>query len=235
MSETLDVVLIDAIERRSIEYFRFAESEATHEARLRALSMVRHDLTATRLDELFRSPEYQRGAGPEDYPFLKWAAETASQRHEAGIALMDLEEKFQAGQQRKLNVAEHVGRLVIQSINEKQFKGLHVRGGILETVRNEAKRAKIYGGKDLDTLRDTWRTFKGVVHLGMAITYLEDNRDQNWDVLDLAETFRSILSSSCPKGTREPYVSSTEQIKFHYGSRGWGPRFRDRGLPFFCE
>lgn len=228
-------VSLDMFESAYIEMFRFALSETTHEARMGAIRMVRHDVTANRLNELLQSAEYRRRASPEDYSFLRWAAETASLRHEAAIGLMDLETRFQAGQQRKLNVAEEIGIRVFHSVREGEFKGIQVYGGILERVRDDAKQEGVHGARDFDTLRGIWKTYRGVVHFGMAITYLEDNPDQPWDVLELAEKFRSVLSSNCPKGTRQPYVRASEQIKFHYLSRVWGPRYRDRGLPFFTE
>jgi hypothetical protein len=196
---------------------------------------VRHDVSANRLDLLFQSLPYRQMAGPEDYRFLRWVAETASQRHEAALKLMDVERRFQKVTQRKLSIAEVIGLSVFMSVREGEFKGIHVEGGILARVSDEAREASVRGGRDMDTLRKIWNIYRRVVHLGMAITYLEDNPDQRWDILQLAEMFRAVLRENCPKGTNKPYVLPAEQIEFVYGSRAYGPRYRDQGLPFYQE
>lgn len=224
---------INDVECAYIELFRIALSERSHCERLKAIQKVRYDVTANRLSDLFVSRDYVLVSDPKDYQFLKWVAETASVRHEAIVDLMEVGKRYQASNERKLNIAECIGVTVFNSIRYGNFKGVQVNGGILDQVRDEAKKENVYGGRDTDTLRKAWKTYRGVVHLGMAITYLEDNRDQHWHVLQLAELFREVLGKNCPKGTCKPYVSPSEQLKFLYLSNIKGPRFRDRGLPFF--
>ena len=202
MTEERETIAINEAEYKFIEIFRVALSERSHPERLKAIGMVRHDVTANRLARLFSSQEYILGAGPKDYEFLKWAAETASVRHESMVDLMEVDQRFQGSNQRKLNIAEHIGRSVVHSIQQGEFRGVQVKGGILDLVREEAKKESVYGGRDKDTLREIWKTYRGVVHLGMAITYLEENPTQLWHVLELADFFRGMLGEKCPKGTK---------------------------------
>jgi integrase len=88
------------------------------------------------------------------------------------------------------------------------------------------------GAKDLDVLRAIWKTYRGVVHLGMAMDYCDEQPDSERNVLHVAETYRRGLSLFCPKGTKKPYVPVDDQITFLYLSYTSGPRFLDRGLPF---
>jgi hypothetical protein len=90
----------------------------------------------------------------------------------------------------------------------------------------------VSGARDKDTLRKIWNSYRGVVHLGIAIDYCENHPAQNLHVFHLAELFRKTLSENCPKGTSKPYVDPGEQISFLYISTLSGPRFRNRGLPF---
>jgi hypothetical protein len=224
---------IDQEELAYIGDFRAALSEPDHQARVQAIRAVRHFVTANRLADLFASDKYATAAGPNDYPFVRWAAETAIFRLEAMEDLSEANLRYAGGNERKLNVAEEIGLTIFSSVKDARFWGIHTSGGILEQVREKAKEAEASGGRDTDTLRKAWNCYRGVVHFGMAITYLAENPDQHWHPILVADFFQEILSTSCPKGTHKPYVPASEQIKFVYGSRAQGPRYRDRGLPFF--
>ena len=123
--------------------------------------------------------------------------------------------------------------LIWMSVQDKKFEGVHTSRGILQQVRDDAKFSAVGGAKDVDTLRNIWKMYRSVVHLGMAIDYCLDNPSQKMDVLELAELFRLGLSQNCPKGTSIPYIDPAVQISFVYLSRLWGPRFGNRGLPYY--
>ena len=159
-------------------------------------------------------------------------AETAGERHEAAFELSQTFNRYEDRNERKLNVAEQIGKLVWLSIQDKKFEGVQTNNGLLKQVQDDARKHDVSGAKDKDTVRKIWNTYRGVVHLGMAIDYCDESPDQNLNVLHVAERFRRDLSQSCPKGTSKPYVDPAEQISFLYISKLWGPRFGDRGLPF---
>lgn len=216
----------------SIELVRFALSEDSHEQRLRAIRNVKHDVVASLLSQLF---EAQAVKGPKpriDTKFTQWVAETAGERHEAAFELSQTFNRYEDRNERKLNVAEQIGKLVWLSIQDKKFEGVQTNNGLLKQVQDDARKHDVSGAKDKDTVRKIWNTYRGVVHLGMAIDYCDESPDQNLNVLHVAERFRRDLSQSCPKGTSKPYVDPAEQISFLYISKLWGPRFGDRGLPF---
>lgn len=233
MCEVRETVPIDGPEGNWPEMFRVALSEPDHDARLCAIRAVRHEVAFYSLRELFSSRCYTECVSSSDYNFLKWAAETAMIRHEAMLQFAEVANRYESSNERRLNVAEEIGFTIFESVKDEKFRGVHTPGGILEQVREKSQKEKVHGGKDIDTLRTVWKTYCGVVHLGMAITYLEEHSVQHFHFLQLAEFFRELLSTSCPKSTKAPYVLASKQIKFLYLSSLKGPRFQDRGLPFF--
>ncbi len=219
----------------SIELVRLALSEDSHEQRLRAIRNVKHDVVASLLSQLF---DAQAVEGPKlkiDAKFMQWVAKTAGERHEAAFELSQTSNRYEVRNERKLNVAEQFGKLAWLSIKDKKFEGVHTYNGLLHQVQYDARKHDVSGAKDKDTGRKIWNTYRGVVHLGMAIDYCDESPDQNLNVLHVAEKFRRELSHNCPKGTSKPYVDPAAQISFLYISNIWGPRFADRGLPFDAD
>lgn len=161
------------------------------------------------------------GAGwishPPNHVVAQWIAETSIDRHEGGHDFAQTGWRYDERNERRLNIAEHIGKLVLISILEKKFEGVQTDQGLLKQLSDHAREHNISGAKDLDTLRAIWKMYRGVVHLGMAIDFCEDYPDHTLSVLDLAETTRQKLSHFCPKGTKKPYVDESEQIMFsHY-------------------
>jgi hypothetical protein len=225
-------VSINEPELRSIEYFRIALSEPRPELRARAIANAKHEVVEFRLGALGRKLESEWISDPKNTKFVQWIASSSSERHESSYQFLQTAKQYEAHNERKLNVAEHIGKLIWLSIQDQRFEGVQTQEGILKQVSDQAQKYKISGGRDTDTLRRIWNTYRGVVHLGMAIDFCEDNPQHEFNVLHLAEDFRRSLSHFCPKGTKKPYVSEHEQILFLYCSNTWGPRFQDRGLPF---
>lgn len=225
-------VSINEPELQSIELIRVGLSEASPELREKAVVNAKHEVVAFRLETLMDKLPSDWMSDPQNADFVQWVAKTSSERHEAGYEFMQTGRRYEGGNERRLNVAEHIGKLIWHSIQDKKFRGVQTDEGLLKQVRYQAKEHKIRGARDVDTLRGIWNMYRGVVHLGMAIDYCDEYPNQNENVLDLAENYRRGLSSFCPKGTNDPYISESEQILFSYYSDTWGPRFRNRGLPF---
>lgn len=225
-------VSINEPELLSIELIRVALSEPEAELRKKAIANAKHEVVAFRLDSLSKELGTGWMSEPQDAEFVQWIARTSSARHEASYEFSQIFQRYEEQYERKLNVAEHIGKLIWLSIQDEKFEGVQTDEGILKQVREQALEGGISGAKDLDVLRKIWRTYRGVVHLGMAIDYCEDCADPKPHVLHVAENYRRCLSQFCPKGTKKPYVSEDDQIKFLYLSITSGPRFRNRGLPF---
>ncbi|MES2432899.1 MAG: hypothetical protein V4586_03640 [Pseudomonadota bacterium] len=228
----MQTVSINEPELASIEYIRIALSEPTPELREKALAYAKHEVVALRLEGLMGNLGTGWMSDPQNAEFVLWIAKSSSERHEASYEFLRTARRYEDLNERKLNVAEHIGKLIWHSIQDKKFRGLHTPGGILEQVRDEAQKHKISGARDVDTLRDIWARYRGIVHLGMAIDYCDEHPDYAQNVLYVAENYRHGLSHFCPKGTQKPYVAEAEQTLFCYYSMTSGPRFRDRGLPF---
>jgi fructose-specific component phosphotransferase system IIB-like protein len=225
-------VPINEPELRSIDYIRIALSEPTPELREKAIANAKHELVALRLEALSHKLGSKWMSDPQNAEFVQWIARTSSERHEASYAFSQTARQYEERNERKLNVAEHIGKLIWLSIQDNRFEGVQTPEGILKRVSDQAQEYNVSGARDLDTLRGIWKTYRGVVHLGMAIDYCEDNPNQAQNVISVAENFRLNLSHFCPKGTKKPYVPETDQIKFCYSSNTSGPRFLDRGLPY---
>lgn len=225
-------VSLNCFDLQFIGSFRIALSEENVELRKCAIRNVKHDVIAHRIDLLLQELDGDWRSIPEDPIFMRWVAKTSGRRNDAAYAFAETGRRYEAKNERKLNIAEHIGLLIFLSVQDKTFKGVHTSIGILDRVRYEAKKGGVRGARDIEVLRKIWKTYRGIVHLGMAITYCDDNPDQDLNVLHLAELFRQTLSQNCPKGTSKPYVDRSEQTSFVYLSKVSGPRFRDRGLSF---
>ncbi|MEQ9696076.1 hypothetical protein [Shimia sp. SDUM112013] len=223
---------INEPELQSIDLFRAALSEETSEQRRQAIAFVKQDIVAGRLDALASKHGENCFSDPTNVEFVQWIARTASARHEAAIGLMQIGRRYDEKNGNKLSVAEHIGMQVWLSIRQGKFEGVYTDTGVLQQVRDDAKETKVRGARDKDILRKIWRCYRGVVHLGMAIEYCEENPDQGMNVIGLSEILRRDLCENCPKGTSNPYVDPSEQFSFVYLSYIWGPRFQNRGLSF---
>lgn len=231
----MHIVGLNEPERCYLGLFRMALSEPSLGECLSAINAVRHDVINGRLELLPDQSGVSWVDEPENARLALWVAKTSVARHEAVRRLADIQRRYSPDNERKLNVAEHIGKLVYLSIQDQKYQGLQVRGGILEQVSDVAKENGISGARDKDTLRKIWITYRGVVHLGMAIDYCEDAANPALDVLHVAEHFRKALCENAPGKIKTPYVDPDSQISFVYISSTWGPRFRDRGLPFTVE
>lgn len=228
----MQIVGLNEPERCHLGLFRMALSEPSLVERLSAITAVRHDVINGRLELLPDEPEVSWVDEPENARLAFWVAKTSVARHEAVHILADIQQRYSPKNERKLNVAEQIGKLVYLSIQDQKYQGLQVRGGILEQVSEVANKNGIHGAKDKDTLRNIWKSYRNVVHLGMAMDYCEEVANPALDVLFVAERFRKALCENAPGKTKTPYVDPGSQISFIYESNIWGPRYRDRGLPF---
>jgi hypothetical protein len=204
----METIHISEPELNCLELFRIALSENTNDERLRAINVMRHEVVSLGL------VNFPIKAGKNAPEFVHWVAETSIERQQAAHDFSEIAHRYNTRNERRLNIAEHVGKLVWDSIQRKEFKGLHVTGGILEQVRTIAKQEGVQGARDKDVLSRTWMTYRGVVHLGMAMDYCEDNPGMGLEVLDVAEKIRLGLSQGCPKKTRQPYVPEEGQFSF---------------------
>ena len=228
----MQIIAINEPELCYLGLFRMALSETNLEERLTAITAVRHDVIGGRLELLPDGTDGGWVNEPENANLALWVAKTSVVRHEATHMLADIQRRYEDRNERKLNVAEHIGKLVYLSIQDQKNQGLQVRGGILEQVSDIAKENGIRGARDKDTLRKIGNAHRGVVHLGIAMDYCEEAADPALNGLHVAEHFRKARCENAPQKTKDPYVDQGDQISFAYKSDTWGPRFRDRGLPF---
>lgn len=225
-------IKINEPELNFVELIRLALSEETKEQRESAIKNVKHEVVAARLDLLAAEGGSRWASDPQNANFVQWTIRTSAERREAAYGFSQTARRYEDKNERRLNIAEHVGKLIWLSILEKKFEGVQTEIGILRQVSDDAKSHTVSGARDIDTLRKVWATYKGVVHLGMALDFCEEHPTHQANLLHIAEQYRLALSQNCPKGTSKPYVSPAEQISFVYLSSLKGLRFRDRGLPY---
>lgn len=225
-------------ELHAIDMVRMALSEETNDERLESIRVVKLDVASMRLEEL-NDTQYRGWQGDSrNTELIRWVTDTSSERHEAAIELAVLDQRFQRSNQRALNVAEEVGFFVRLSIRDGRYQGVQTKGGLIEQVTEIGRGANVRGAKDHDTVRKAWMRYRGVVHLGLALNEFEERfkrsipKENLHELLFLAEEIRVMLSETCPKGWKDPYVPQEEQISFVYKSSIYGPRFLNRGLPF---
>jgi hypothetical protein len=225
-------VAINEVELMFIGLFRVALSVPTHEERLAAIRCVRHEVTASRLHEINRKPGPDWVHDENNRELIAWLAATAGEREDAIYEFSRVCQAYDDRYERPLNVAEQVGKMVCTSIDDGKFDGVQTKDGILYQVGVQGREHSIRGSKDKDSIRKAWRDYRGVVHLGMALDFCEQLRAPFENVFFVAEWYRRMLSESCPKGTKKPYVNAEQQFSFLYESSIYGPRFLNRGLPF---
>ncbi|ANT60965.1 hypothetical protein AYJ57_11685 [Salipiger sp. CCB-MM3] len=225
-------VSINEVDGLYLELFRIALSAEDNEARVEALRYVKHVVVAERLKVLAESEGPGWASEPDNQSLVTWSAQTAAERDDAIYEFSRVSRTYEDRNERRLNIAEHAGKLVYLSILEGKRQGVQTPTGILHQVTLAGKQHGIRGAKDKDTVRRSWGAYRGIVHLGMAMDFCADQPVQPEEVLFFAERIRRVLSGSCPKGTSEPYVPPEAQISFAYESGIWGPRFRNRGLPY---
>ena len=215
-------VFISAVEVLYLELFRVALSEPTKEERLRAIQAVNLDIQSEYWTIYQKKRPLGKPWGPDDLGKLITVAETAPARLEAARDYELLWQRYEGanglGNERKLNIAEHGGKLVLTAITDALFTGMQTKTGVLAQLRDQASEDGVRGAVDKDAVRKIWSTYRGVVHLGIAIDFAKDNPNLPVDVLSYAEQFRKTLSQTCPKGTKKPYVDPAEQISFKYVS-----------------
>jgi hypothetical protein len=219
----MERVFIDGAELQYIELIRVALSEADNTQRLQAIKNVKHDVVARELELLMDEGDGDWMSAPNNTEFVVSIAKSAPARHEAIYDFSQVLHRYEGetghGNERKLNIAEHIGKLAWLSIREGKLQGVQVVGGILQQVSDAAKEFGVSGVRDKDALRNIWKRYRGVVHLGIAMDLCGDNPKAGTGVLDLAERIRRDLSENCPRGKSKPYVDANEQICFVGKSR----------------
>lgn len=225
-------VAVNEIELLYIGLFRVALSVPTHEERLAAIRCVRHEVIASRLHEINKKPGPDWVHDENNRELVAWVAATAGEREDAIYQFSRVCQAYDDRYERRLNVAEQVGKMICLSIHDGKFEGVQTPGGILHQVSKQGREHGITGARDKDVVRKAWRDYRGVVHLGMALDYCEESSTPPEDVFLVAESYRRMLSLTCPKGAKKPYVEAERQVSFSYESDIYGPRFLNRGLPF---
>ncbi|KPA20839.1 hypothetical protein shim_27530 [Shimia sp. SK013] len=94
----------------SLELFGVALSEPSEKARLRAIEVMRQEVTSLGLGSFPMGPGHKRSPN-----FVLWVAETSQARYEAAHEYSQILQRCEAKNERKLNIAEHVGKLVWDS------------------------------------------------------------------------------------------------------------------------
>ncbi len=202
----------------AIEFFRVAISEESLSARRKALLCLQQQLEIWKISGLRQSAVWVSGLLNPTEEFSRWMVDTNDHRSESAYEFGETCSRYEKKFERKLNIAEQVGDLVWRSIGDGTFKGLHTPRGILQVVQAEARASNIRGGKDKDVLRKLWKTYRGVVHLGIAMDFCESYEIEGPVVLEVAEEIRWQLLNNGPKGAGKPYVDEAEQISFVFKS-----------------
>ncbi|MBB3996042.1 hypothetical protein GGR95_003708 [Sulfitobacter undariae] len=165
----MKTVSIDGAQLTSLNLYRAALSEECQEKRLRAIEVVTHDVVARQINLFASSKGKGWSSKPKYSEFAKLVMASTDERYEAAIEFGQIMRRYDQDNDRKLYVAELIGMNVLTSIKAQSFQGLHSPDGILEQVRAYAQQNKVIGARNKALLLKSWRTYLGVVHLGMAM------------------------------------------------------------------
>ncbi|PUB12695.1 hypothetical protein [Yoonia sediminilitoris] len=133
---------INEFDLQFIELFRIALSEETNELRHRAIKNVKHDVVNGRIELLMKEKGPKWASDATNRNFIEWVAATSIQRNDAAYEFSETGKRYEAKNERKLNIAEHIGNVIFLSIRDGKFEGVQVNGGILE--RRDDLRARGY-------------------------------------------------------------------------------------------
>lgn len=214
----METVSIDDAELQYVEMFRVALSEEDNAQRMQAIENVKHDVKSKLIEQLFEERGTSWMSNQKNAELVQWLARSAAERNKAVYELSQTMRRYEGrngnGNERKLNIAEYIGRQVWLSICEGKFTGVQTVSGILQQVREHALENGVSGARDRDTLAKIWGMYRGVAHLGLAMDLCDEKLNAGLNILDLAEHIRCDFSQNCPKGTSKPYVDRSFQIFF---------------------
>ncbi len=120
-------VSINEPELLSIELLRVALSEPEAELREKAITNAKHEVAALGLDALSKRLGTGWMSEPQNADFVQWIARSSSARHEASNEFSQTFQRYEEQYERKLNVAEHIGKLIWLSIQDEKFEGVYCR------------------------------------------------------------------------------------------------------------
>ena len=133
---------INDFEAQHLGLFRVALSEPDVLQRLEAIRTVKLEVQSAHIVMYMASKSLDRPLGPGDLEALIAIAETEEARLEAARESVRLHQRYEGkhghSNERKLNVAEHAGKFVLNSIREDQFEGVHRDGRIFDQVSQQA-------------------------------------------------------------------------------------------------
>ena len=157
----------------------------------------------------------RRNWGLEKFPqFLIDSTRAGPGRSRSNEEFKGTIERYEKHNEIRMNTAEEIARKIVRSIQTDQFEGLHTATGILKQISDDARNEGTRGARDKDVLRKTWNDYRGVVHLGLALTICEEFPDGDQNVFRVAERIRKLLSGYGPRSHSRPYVDLDLQYKF---------------------
>ena len=136
-------VAINQPELMSLGLIRLALSEETTTLRKKAIANAKQELVALRLQALSDKWGTQWMSDPQNAEFVQWVAKTSTERHEASYEFSQTARRYEERNERRLNVAEHIGKLIWHSIQDKKFEGVQTDEGLLKQVRHQALEHKV--------------------------------------------------------------------------------------------
>lgn len=145
---------------------------------------------------------------------LRWRSGHVGRVGEAERHIGQVEARFKRTQGRHLCIAEDIGQLALNSIADGEFRGVRTDTGLIESYCHDARKKGARGATDRKSVEGIWTKYRGVVHLGLVIDYLERIGDSLDEVFKKAWYFALLLASGYPKGTGKPYVPPDEKINF---------------------
>lgn len=90
--------------------------------------------------------------------------------------------------------------------------------GVIAVMSDALRQEGIRGGRDKDTLREYWTTYRGVAHFGAGLRVAEMEGLEPSVGIEIGEEIRYSLANESAPPSRKPYVPESEQVFFEVES-----------------
>ena len=121
-----------------------------------------------------------------------------------------------SGKLQKLFLAETICLRIWDNIRAGKKQGVFSKGtGVLAVLADELRANNVRGGRDKDTLRDYWMTYKGVAHFGAGLRVAKIEGLDPSVGIEIGEEIRHALSVESATPSKKPFVPEVEQVFFH--------------------
>lgn len=195
--------------------YRDALSAPTWDGRKQAIEGAEALLAAESLNTQTRSLLWRLGVLSPSEQVSRSMAETQLEQIQAVYFFGLVAGEARTGRLQHLLHAETICLRIWDNIRAEKRQGVFSRKtGVLAVLSNELRAKGIRGGRDWDTLRNYWATYRGVAHFGAGLRVAEMEGLDLSVGIEIGEEIRISLSNASASRGKKPFVPESEQVIF---------------------